>query len=516
MQEYDAIVIGAGHNGLACATALARAGKKILVLEARSEIGGLAAAREFHKGYTAPGILHDTTEIRTPVLDHLGLYAEDLRLAKQHAGVYIPAKEGEGFFLYTDADRTCDALQRFSPPDAVAYREWDTMVQRFRPFLHKASNRSPPRLLPDGPADFFDISKMGMNLRMLGRNDMMELVRILPMCAADLLSEYFDSELLRAALVGPAITGTYSGPWSAGTAALVLLGQCNLNPGITGGPAALVRALERALQKANGEIQTNAKVTQIQVKNDRVCGVTTSTGESHSASTVISGCDPVHTVMHLCSPADLSLAFEDEIRAIRNRGTTAKIHIALDGDFPLRQPATSQKVSRLRIGHSIDELEQAFDAVKYRAFSEVPQLDVWLPSVEDPSLCPEGHHVVSVVVNFAPYDLAGGWSTTSKEGLLQNVLQRLEESAPGVQERIVHSEVLTPVDFEEEFGLTGGHIHHGEHGLDQLFFMRPTPSAAQYKTPLDGLFFCSSGCHPGGGITCAPGALAAKTVLQNM
>jgi phytoene dehydrogenase-like protein len=516
MNTYDAIIIGAGHNGLSCATALARRGKKILVVEAQDQIGGLAAMREFADGYRTPGILHDTSEIRVSLLDHLGLYAEGLQLSPQFDPVYVPTAEGDGFFLSGDSAQTIEALKEHSPEDADAFKDWCDVIERFRAVIQKTTNQIPPPLIPDSPSEFLNMGKLGLSVRMLGSNDMMELVRVLPMCAADWLQEYFKSEALCAALAGPALTGSYMGPWSAGSAALVLLRHCNLTPGIVGGPAALINALESAFKKAGGTIETGTPVERITVEDDKVTGVMTSDGTKVSAPIVISGCDPVHTVMDLCHPADLTMAFEDEIKNVRTRGTTAKVHLALSDQLPLQVAGQNNTPSRIRIGSSIDELERAFDAVKYRTFSEVPQLDVWLPSMDCPDLAPDGHHVASIMVNYAPYQLDAEWSEATKEQLLDNVVKRLEEIAPGTKDRILHSEVLTPKDLSEEFALTGGHMYHAEHALDQLLFMRPVASAAHYETPLSGLFFCSSGCHPGGGITCAPGALAAQTVLGKL
>lgn len=515
MEQFDAIIIGAGHNGLACAAALARQKKNVLVLEAHDRIGGLSGARMFHEGYTAPGILHDTGEVRVAALDHLGTLAEGLTLDQDDHGVLVPTEDGGSFFLHASADKTCASLRAHSESDAQAYGQWDDFITRFKPFLQKMTNRAPPPLLPEGPSDLLDMGRIGLSLRMLGRADMMELVRVLPMCAADWLQEYFQNQALCAALAAPPLTGTYLGPWSAGSAALVLLRQCNLSAGVKGGPAALVTALEKSLKTAGGTLKTNARVVQIMTENERVCGVRTEDGTTYGAKTIFSGIDPRQTILGLCDAADVPLSFEDTIQCVRMRGTTAKVHLALHGlpSFSCAKDATPPH--RVRIGESIDDVERAFDAVKYRAFSEKPQLDVWFPTLDQPDLAPADHHVASIIVNYAPHDLEGGWSDASKEALLEKVLDRLEAVAPNSRSLIVGSEVLSPSDLESEFGLTGGHIHHGEHALDQLLFMRPVPAAAQYQTPIDGLYFCGSGSHPGGGVTCAPGTLAAKTALEN-
>jgi phytoene dehydrogenase-like protein len=333
------------------------------------------------------------------------------------------------------------------------------------------------------------------------------------MCVADWLNEWFETDLLKALLAGPALTGLFTGPWSAGTTATLLLNECLAGPGVKGGPAALIAALATACQEYGVEIRTACPVQRIRVADGRVSGVTLAGGQTIETTTVASSCEPKRTLLELVAPTDLPLRVEKQIRVYRTRGTTAKVNLALKA-LPEFIGRPGQQFEVIRIAGSLADLERAFDAVKYRRFSPTPYLDIRIPSLADTSLAPAGHHVASILVQCAPYDLEGGWSEAEREVLGETVVATLDRYAPCLTERIVAREVLTPVDLEVRYGLTGGHVHHGEHGLDQMLFMRPALSCGRYATPLAGLFLCGSGSHPGGGITCGPGALAAKAILK--
>ncbi|MEO8197903.1 MAG: FAD-dependent oxidoreductase, partial [Thermoanaerobaculia bacterium] len=339
------------------------------------------------------------------------------------------------------------------------------------------------------------------------------LARVAPMCVADFLNEKFETSFLVEALAAPAVASTWSGPWSAGSNTNLLLRECSGGAPIAGGPAALVTALAAAAQAAGAELRLNAAVARIRLSGGAVAGVTLASGETIDAPVVLSSVDPKQTMLALVAPGSLPITIEEEFRRFRARGSAAKVHLALSG--PLELPAAgSAKHEAIRIGGGhVDDLERAFDAIKYRQFSARPNLDLRVPSVSDPTLAPAGHHVVSILASYAPYALDGGWTDAAKHALGEAVLGELERHAPDVRERIVAMEVLTPLDLEQEFALTGGQIHHGELALDQLLVLRPSASAARYATSVPGLFLGGAGNHPGGGVRPTAGLLAAEAVL---
>jgi phytoene dehydrogenase-like protein len=333
------------------------------------------------------------------------------------------------------------------------------------------------------------------------------------MCSADWLREEFKGPLLPAALAGPALAGAFLGPRAPGSAAVLLLYECARGPEPRGGPAALVAALRRAFEAAGGVIRLEAEVERILVERGAVAGVRCAGGLALEARVVVAACDPRRALLELIEPGGLPLEVEEQVAAVRMRGTTAKVNLALDGPLVFRD-RPGERHARAFVADDLDEVERVFDAAKYRACSERPHLDVCVPSVRDASLAPEGTDVVSILAQGAPYALEGGWSDAAREKFGDAVVEVLERAAPGTRERIVAREILSPVDIADRYGLTGGHVHHGEHALDQLLFMRPTPALARYATPIAGLYLGGSGSHPGGGVTCGPGALAAQAILE--
>lgn len=507
--KFDIIVIGAGHNGLTAAALLAKSGRKVLVLERRAFSGGVAAGEEFHPGYRTRGLLLDTTGVRRSVTQELGLEKHGLSFLQCEPSVLVPQETGPGLLLHADPDRAAAELKG----DAKAYAEFRAFLARIRPLLCSLLDAAPPAVLPEG-ADLFKLLKAGLKLRLLGEKQMLEMLRIAPMCVADWLNERFENPLLKTALAAPALHGSYMGPWSAGTVVNFLLRDCAAEAPVKGGPAALVRALEASAKSSGAEIRCNAPVRSIVVKGGKVTGVKLGDGAEIPAPVVVSSCDPKRTLFGLLAPADLPMSLENQVRVIRMRGTTAKVNLALNAPLEFTS-RPGEKIEAARTGEHLDDLERAFDAVKYKRFSARPMLEIRVPTVSEPGLAPNGHHVAEILVHFAPHDLAGGWTAQQREALGDAVVAELARFAPGVKGAIVARQTLTPADLEETYGLTGGHIHHGEHALDQLYAMRPSADLARYATPVDGLFLAGSGSHPGGGITCAPGALAAKAVLKS-
>lgn len=512
--DTDAVVVGGGHNGLVCALLLAQAGKRVRVLERRDRVGGLSAREEIHPGYTLPGVLHESAGFSPELARALGLERCGLTFEKEPAPVFAPTREGKGVLVHRDAERAQKELSALETKDAEAYREWRAFLGRVGGFVARVLRRPPPPLSPSSLADLFELGLRGLELCRLGKDDMVELLRIAPMCVADWLNERFENPVLKAVLAAPAVQGAFLGPWSAGTCATLLMYECTRGPSVKGGPAEIAAALEKALTEAtSARVDTSAEVRRILVEGGKVEGVELAAGEVVRAPLVISSADPKRTLLDLVDPMHLPFDVEEPLRKVRSKGTSAKIHLALSRPFEVCARG-GERFERLLIAEHVDEIERAFDAAKYRALPERPHLDVWVPTVKDPSLAPAGHDVVSLLVSFCPYDLEGGWTDAAKGRLLDASLAVLEEVCPGVKEAVVHAEVLAPPDLEARYGMTGGHLLHVDPGLDQLLCMRPTPGLARYRTPIEGLFLASAGCHPGGGVSGQPGALAAQAVLK--
>ncbi len=509
--SYDAIVIGAGHNGLTAAALLAKGGRSTLLVERRAVLGGLAASEEFHPGYRTNGVLHDTEGVRRWVVDALDLGRYGLSRHDQAPPTLIPQQDGAGLLLWRDPDKAADELAAVSPGEADNYRHYRRFMDRLAPVVTRLADNPPPDIFEPGAGDILSLGRSALALRLLGKREMMEILRVAPMALADWLDERFDSQLLQTALAGPAIQNTVTGPRSPGSTANLLRAECLAGSPIKGGPATLITALERAARACGVEIRTDARVAGLLGEAGRISGVQLAGGEGTQAKTVVASCDPKHLFVELLPPALISRGLEHSISVFRSRGTAAKVHLALSG-YPNFACRPNARVSSIRVGETLEELERAFDPIKYRKFSDLPILDIQVPTVESTDLAPEGHHVFSILVHFVPFELEGGWNDEARSNLYSRVLARLEEYAPGISELIVGHQVLTPQDLERRYGVTGGHLHHGEHALDQLL-VRPTPECARYATPFEGLFLCGSGAHPGGGLTCAPGGLAVRRIL---
>ncbi len=442
--------------------------------------------------------------------------------------------DGHGFALYSDAGRSAESLRRLSPADAEGYARLCAALQRASTVLGPLLSLTPPDI--EAPSenlpDLWKFVQTGRSFRKLGRPEMFQLLRWPPMAVADLVSEFFESELLRAAIAARAIFGTAAGPWSAGTAATLLLrAAADPHPAgpsavPRGGMGALSAAMAAAAREAGAEIRTGAAVAQILVRQGAAAGVALSTGEEIAAKAVVSSADPRRTFLNFVDPVHLDPFFLTQIRNYRSLGNVAKINLALNAlpEFPALASLdggdpSKLLIGRLHIGHEIDYLERAFDASKYGEISEHPILEVAVPSLLDPSLAPAGKHVMSIYAQFAPYKLREGesWEKEGKrEKLLETVLKTLAAHAPGLGDRIVAEQVITPLDLERDYGLTGGHIFHGELALDQIFTMRPVLDSARYRSPIGGVYLCGSGTHPGTGLTGASGANAAREILRDL
>jgi phytoene dehydrogenase-like protein len=512
---FDAIVIGAGPNGLAAAARLAKGGRKVVVLERAEAPGGLSAKHEFHPGYAVPGILHDDSLVPRAIAERLGLTGlpQGGLAFRRPPATYIAEANSPGILLPGDASEAAAAIGERSKHDAQSYERLHAFLGRIGPLIGGLLAEAPPSIAPRSAGDFWQIARRGLSAFRISRKDLLELARVAPMCVADFLNERFETPLLVEALAAPVVASTWSGPWSAGTTTNLLLRECAGGEALAGGPPALIAALLAAGKAAGVELRTGTEVARIRLDRGKVAGVTLASGETIDAPVVLSSADPKRTMLKLLPPGTLPLKIEEEFRRVRSRGTAAKVHLALSGPLELKgSDGRLDEAIHIGGGH-VDDLERAFDAIKYRGFSERPHLEIRVPTVADPSLAPAGHHVVSILASFAPYALDGGWTEEARERFGDAVLDVLEQHAPDVRRRLVAGEVLTPADLETRFALTGGQLHHVELALDQLLMMRPAPSAPRYRTVVPGLFLGGSGSHPGGGVRPTAGLLAAEAVL---
>ena len=509
---YDVVVIGAGHNGLTAAAMLAKQGRKVLVLERRNTIGGLAAGEEFHPGYHSAGVLHDGGEVRAQVVRRLDLKSHGLEIRPGRPSFLVLDPEDQGMLLGHKERRTVREIQLYSPKDARRYRQYRKFIRHVAGVVNRIFNQIPPAIDSSDGHTLWDFFKAGFALRRLGKSTMLDLMRIAPMCVADWLNEWFDNSRLKAGLAGTGLSANFAGPWSPGSAFNLLLWECNAKYRLDGGPRALIAALEKAFLSHGGEIRTAAQANEIRIEKRQIKGVVLKDGDPVRATIVAASCDPRHTFLDLVPGNQLENWQERRIQLIRGTGTIAKVNLALSRPLEFKG-RSGQKIAFARTGHHLDHIEKAFDACKYGRFSTDPILDIHIPTVSDPNLAPAGHCVVSILVHFVPYRLQTRWDRDQTKKLGDTVVNALEQYAPGLADAIVARQVLTPFDLAKRYGLVKGHILHGEHALDQLI-LRPTPECARYHTPIKGLYLCGSGSHPGGGITCGPGALAASVIAQ--
>ena len=518
----NVIIIGAGHNGLTAAYYLASAGLKPLVLESRPVAGGCVADEEFLPGFKAP-LANAIGPLRASVVNDLGL-ARRVQFVQPDPRLVTLAPGGHALAFSTDVARTSEAIRPFSEHDAGRYADFCTTLGRLGGFLAPLLEMTPPDIDSPAAGEMWDLLKVGRRFRALGKTDGFRLLRWGPMAAADLVAEWFESDLLQAAVAARGVFGTAMGPWSAGSGAVLLLNAAaDPVPGgssitVRGGLSALGKAMAEAARGAGAEIRTGARVARVIVQEGRAAGVVLDNGEEIQARAVVSNADPRRTLLGLVDPIELDPGFLAKVRNYRARGTVAKVHVAL-GALPAFNgaPNPADLHGRIQIGPGIDYLEKAFDASKYGEIPKEPYIDLTLPTLNDPTLAPAGKHVLSAHVQFVPFALRGATSWESRrEKLGQSVLNTIEQYAPGLRDLVEGIQVLTPPDLEERYGLTGGQIYHGEVALDQLFTMRPILGYAQYASPIEHLFLCGSGAHPGGGITGASGQNAAREIIKRV
>ncbi len=521
---FEAIVIGGGHNGLVTAAYLAKAGRRVLVLERRERVGGILDTVEIADGVRAPGIVHTVGRLRRSVVSDLGLVRHGLVLIEPPARVFAPQPDGSGLTLWAEASRTASELRARSARDAAAYPAFDRRIRSLASFLSYLHAITPPDVKEPSIADALNALKLGNAFRRLGPKPGREATRAIPMAIADYVAEAFETDTVRGALSSRAVLYTAMGPWSAGTTAVLLADSAGNDGGAPGqstiakgGPGALAEALASAARSFGAEIRTGAEVVKVLTRGHRAGGVALAGGEEIAARAVVSSADPKRTLTTLVDPVEIGPHLLWRAGNIRTPGRVSKVNLALSGLPKFRGPASEEALTgRIVIAPSIDHLERAFDASKYGRVSEEPFLEATIPTLHDPTLAPEGTHVLSVLAQWTPYELREGDWETEREHLGDLVVKTLEAYAPGLGELVVARQVMTPVDLEAGYALSGGHVYHAEPGLDQFFVWRPLLGHARYRFGLTGLYLCGSGAHPGGGITGAPGANAAREILADL
>ena len=523
-QGRDIVIIGGGHNGLVTAFYLAKAGYKPLVLERSAQVGGAAVTDEFHPGFRCSTLAHTAGPILPGIVRDMQLEKHGLRLITPDARVTALSPEGRALSLYRDTDKSAQEIAAFSQKDAAKYPEFERSLGKIAKVIGEALATTPPDIDHPTSGDLWSMLQTGRAIRKLGKKDMFRLLRWGPMAVADLASEYFETELLRAVIAARGVFGTFLGPWSAGSA-LVLLIRAAADPHpagsatfAAGGMGAITQAMASAAKAAGAEIRTGAEVIEIRVQNGTATGVLLATGDEIQAKAVISNADPKRTLLKLTDPTHLSPDFVQKLQHYRGNGTVAKVNLALSGlpKFTALENGNPGPLNgRIHIGNEIDYLERAFDESKYGNFSRQPYLEVTIPSLTDPTLAPEGKHVMSIYMQYAPYKLKGDWEAQRK-ALGQTVVQTLAQYAPNLPELILTHQIITPRDLEEKYGLTGGQIFHGDLALDQFFTMRPILDWARYRTPIEKLYLCGSGTHPGSGLTGGSGSNAAREILKEL
>ena len=526
MTKYDIIIVGGGHNGLVAACYLAKAGLKTIVLERREMVGGGAITDEIHPGFRC-SILDDVTG---PLLPHV---VKDLDLKSHGLEFIVPEvralalnPDGPAVCLFADQQRTVSELKKISPKDAKSYPEFENSFSRIGKVLAPLVTMTPPSIAKPVASELWNFGKLGLSFRGLGKQDAYRLLRWGPMAVADLVAEWFETESLRALIAARGIAGAFAGPWSAGTST-GLLWQAALDGHaigsttfVRGGMGSLTQALARAAASAGVEIRTSADVRRIETSEGKAARVVLGNGDEISARAVVSNADPRSTLLDMVDPVEFDPSFLAKVQHYRALGVSAKINLALSDlpSFTGVEPSDSpQRLSgRIHVGPEIDYLERAFDAAKYGDYSPAPYMNITIPSLADSTLAPAGAHVMSISVQYAPYRLKQGDWNSRREEFADNVIEKLTAYAPNLKTITVARQVITPLDLEQTYGLSGGHIHHGEQTLDQSFTFRPIIGWAQYRTPLRGLYLCGAGTHPGGGVTGAPGANAAREIIKDL
>lgn len=520
----DVTIIGAGHNGLIAAALLAKAGYSVLVLERRDGVGGMAITREFEPGFHAPTLTHAIGPLApevTRAMKRLRLDRGGLQFITPDPALTSLGRNGQLISFHRDPVFTAESINRLDPNarDAARWRDFLDTTQKISAVFRDLNRHPAPNVDDPSRGDLWRLLNTGRRARKLGKKNLSRLIRYVPMAVADLVSEWFDNDLVRATIASRAIFGHFAGPWSAGTGGLLLQRMADdpmpVGSGITvaGGPGALSRAIQTVAETAGVKIRVSTTVARIRTERGVATGVVLEDGEEIDSRVVLGALDPKTTLQQLVDPADLPPVFAGRVRNIRARGVTAKVNLALSERpvFDVLHGDTIALRGRLLIAQGIDDLERAFDSAKYGEMPRDPWLEISVPTIVDGSLAPDGRHVMSIVAHTIPHTLRD--ETIDEHDLFyKRVMSVIAPHAPGLESLIVGREIIMPADIEREWGASGGHIYHGEQALDQWWAMRPLLGWADGSTPVKNLFLTGAGTHGGGGVTGMPGLHAARRV----
>jgi phytoene dehydrogenase-like protein len=523
MAKHDVIIIGGGHNGLVAAAYLARAGKKVLVLERREMVGGCAVTEEIWSGYRVSTASYLTSLMQERIVRELELERYGYTVDAKDPAFFSAFPDGRHFFMWQDRAKTLAEIAKYSKHDAEIYGAYEDQIERLSHVVEQLLLTTPPHF-PPAAMDLVDYLRLMGKMRGLSARDIVALVKIFTQSAAEFLDEWFESEQVKVTLATDGVIGANGGPRSPGTAYILLhhcmggvAGHRGLWGFVRGGMGAVSEAIASSARSRGVEIRTNAAVAKVHVRDGRARGVVLANGEELESSLVASNLDPKVTFLKLLDPGELDGDFLRGIRNFRIEGTSCKINLALNGLPDFRAfpgaPGPHHKAT-MHICPNIEYVERAWDDAKYGYPSERPLLELTVPTMYDPSLAPPGKHIMGIFLQYAPYTLREGTWDELREPFGDRVVSLIEEYAPGFGSLIEHRQVLSPLDLERRFGITGGNIFHGEMSLDQMFVMRPVAGWARYRTPVKGLFLCGSGAHPGGGVMGAPGYNCAREMLR--
>ena len=522
--SYDAVVIGAGHNGLVAAALLAAKGRRVLVLERRELVGGACVTEEIFPGFKFSAAAYLVSLLQERVVQELDLPRFGYRVDPKDPAFFSPFPDGRTLTMWQDEGRTVAEIAKFSPRDAQAYPEYGRFVDRLARSVEPLLLRTPPELPPRSPLDLVEYLRVAAPFRSLDANAVGGLVKIFTQSAYEFLAEWFESDQIRATLATDGVIGANGGPMSPGTAYVLLHHYMGGVGGVRGlwgfargGMGAVTKAMADSARSRGAEIRVGAAVSQVLVRNGNARGVVLEDGEEIRSRVVISNADPKTTFLRLVAREHLDGEFLTAIERFRCEGTSLKINLALDDlpDFKAVPGRGPHHGATMHICPGIEYMERAWDDAKYGRPSRHPIIEMTIPTIYDPSLAPAGKHIMGIFLQYAPYSLKEGAWDELREPYADHVIDCIAEYAPNIKSIVLHRQVLTPLDLERTYGITGGNIFHGGMSLDQMFTSRPVAGWARYATPLPGLYLCGSGAHPGGGVMGAAGYNAARRILKD-
>ena len=518
---YDVAILGAGANGLVAAALLAKAGKRVIVVDRGSQVGGALVTEELIPGFRFDTVTSDAGWLSPALIKELQLQKYGLDLLPPEESLSTPFNDGRALTLWRELQRSYTSIRSHSPRDSAHWAPFTERMHKLAGFLAYLYAQPAPRPIGGGTRELLDMALLGRRARALGRDDMIELLRVLPMSAAELLDDWFEMDALKAALSAGAVTGIQQGVRSGGTAFVLLhhhvgqpQGAFRMRQRYRGGVGALSEALSQAARAAGAEIRLETEVTQIIVKDWTACGLLLADGDAIPASTVLSSASARHSLIDLMDVAQLDPEFVHAVSNVRARGVRARVHLALNRLPSFRGVDAEALHGVISIAPDLTYIERAYDDAKYGRISARPVLEVRVPSLSDAGLAPAGRHTLSVDVQYAPFTLRdGAWTEDARSELSRLVLKTLAEYAPDIPNLLVDQVVLTPAELQDRYGLPEGSLDYAEPGLDQILFMRPLGSLARYTTPIQNLYLCGADTHPGRAVTGASGRLAARAIL---